>query len=67
MCVPEKSRDSTAFDAEQSVVRSPVCPGIIVEYGNFSRISAQSEQNLSAVQTVWRRERDSNLGPVLAG
>src|SRR5437879_1122995 len=25
-----------------------------------SRISAQGEQNFSAVQTTWRRERDSN-------
>jgi hypothetical protein len=60
MCLPEKSQDSTAFDAEQSVLRSPVWLGIIAKYGQLSRILAQSERNFSAVQTAWRRERDSN-------
>jgi hypothetical protein len=30
------------------------------KYGHYSRISAQSERKSSAVQTVWRRKRDSN-------
>jgi hypothetical protein len=56
----EKSQDNTAFDAEQSVLRSPVCLGIIAKYGHFSRIFRESRQEFSAVQTAWRRERDSN-------
>jgi hypothetical protein len=51
MSLPEKSQGSTAFDAEQSVLCTPVCLGIIAKYGHFSRISAQSEWNFSAVQT----------------
>ena len=31
MCLLEKSQDSTAFDAEQSVLCGPVCLGIIVK------------------------------------
>jgi hypothetical protein len=61
MCLLEKSQDSTAFDAEQSVLRSPVCLGIIAKYGHYSRISAQSERNFSAVKTCWRSEWDSIL------
>jgi hypothetical protein len=61
MCLAEKSQDSAAFDAEQSVLRSPVCLGTIAKYGHYSRILAQSERNFSAVQTAWRREKDSNL------
>jgi hypothetical protein len=34
MCLPEKSQDSTAFDAEQSVLRSPVRLGKIAKYGH---------------------------------
>ena len=60
MCLPEKSRDRTASDAEQSVLRSPVCLGIIAKYRHYLRISAQSERNFSAVQTAWRSGKDSN-------
>jgi len=60
MCLPEKSQDSTAFDAEQSVLYGPVCLGIIAKYGHYSRIPALNERNFSAVQTAWRREQDSN-------
>jgi hypothetical protein len=60
ICLPEKSRDSTAFSAEQSVLRSPVCLGIIAKYGHYLRISEQGERNFSAVQTAWRRGLDSN-------
>jgi hypothetical protein len=45
---------------EQSVLSSPVCLGTIARYGHYSSILAQSERNFSAVQTAWRRERDSN-------
>src|ERR1019366_3478433 len=38
--LPEKSRHRAAFAAEQSVLRSPVCLGIIAKYGHCSRISA---------------------------
>jgi len=31
-----------------------------VKYGQYSRISVQVERNFSAVQTAWRRGRDSN-------
>jgi hypothetical protein len=54
-----KARTVTVFDAEQSVLRSPICLGIIAKYGHCSRISARSERTFSAVQTSWRRERDS--------
>jgi hypothetical protein len=60
MCLPEISQDNTAFDAEQSVLRSPVCLRIIAKYGHCSRISAHIQQSFSALQTAWRRERDSN-------
>jgi hypothetical protein len=55
-----KSRHGTASDAEQSVLCGPVCLGIIAKYRYYSRISAQSEWNFSAVQTAWRRKCDSN-------
>ena len=38
--LPEKSRHRAAFAAEQSVLRGPVCLGIIAKYGHCSRISA---------------------------
>jgi hypothetical protein len=50
MCLLEKSPDSTAFDAEQSVLYGPVCLGIIAKYGHYSRISAQSEGELFCSQ-----------------
>jgi hypothetical protein len=59
MRLPEKSRILTLFGAEQSVLHSPVCLGIIAKYGHCSRVSAQSERNFSAVQTAWRRGGDS--------
>jgi hypothetical protein len=49
------------FAAEQSVPWSPVCRGVIAKCGHYSRISAQSERNFSAVQTAWRSDCDSNL------
>jgi len=55
-----ESQENTAFDAEQSILCSPVCLGIIAKYGQFSRISEVEEPTFSAVQTAWRRERDSN-------
>ncbi|HXC42460.1 MAG TPA: integrase core domain-containing protein [Candidatus Dormibacteraeota bacterium] len=60
MCLLEKSQDSTAFDAQQCVLCGPVCLGIIAEYGHFSRISQQKAWIFSAVETAWRRKRDSN-------
>jgi hypothetical protein len=60
VCAPEKSQDRSPFAAEQSVLCSPVCLPTIAKYGHYSRISALSELNFSAVQTAWRRERDSN-------
>ena len=60
MCPAEKRRDSDPFAAEQSVLCSPVCLGIIAKYGHLSRISEVEEPTFSAVQTAWRREVDSN-------
>ena len=34
--------------------------GKIAKYGHYSRISAESEWNFSAVQTAWRRGMNSN-------
>ena len=56
-----ESQDATAFDAEQSVFYGSVCLVIIKRYGHYSRISAQSERNCSAVQIAWRRKRTSNF------
>ena len=50
----------TAFAAVRSVLCSPVCLGIIAKYGHFPGISDEEEPIFSAVQTAWRRERDSN-------
>ena len=60
MCPREKSWIFPPFAAEQSVLSSPVCLGIIAKYGHYSRISEEDEPNFSAVQTAWRRQRDSN-------
>jgi hypothetical protein len=60
MCLSEKTRTLTAFDAEQSVLCSPVCLRIMAKYGHCSRTSAQSERKFSAIQTAWRSEYDSN-------
>jgi hypothetical protein len=60
MCPPEKSHVGESLCVEQSVLRSPGCVGIIAKYGHCSRISALSERNFFAVQTEWRREKDSN-------
>jgi len=54
MCFLEKIQDNTAFDAQQSVLRSPVCLGIIAKYGHCSRISVQDERNFSTAQMVIR-------------
>jgi hypothetical protein len=48
------------FAAEQSVLCSPVCSGIIAKYGHYSRILSPSEWSFSAAETAWRRGRDSN-------
>jgi hypothetical protein len=37
-----KAMTVTAFAAEQSVLCSPVCPGIIAKYGHVSHISRES-------------------------
>jgi hypothetical protein len=60
MCLPEKSRHGTASDAEQSVLRSPLCLGIIAKDGQLSRISEVEEPTFSALQTAWRSGKDSN-------
>jgi hypothetical protein len=60
MCPPEKNRYSDGLRCKQSVLRSPVCLGIIAKYGHCSRFSAHSEPNFSGLQTAWRRELDSN-------
>ena len=42
------------------VLSGPVCQGIIGKYAHFSLIFAARELSFSAVQTAWRRGRDSN-------
>jgi len=56
----EKSRIFPPFAAEQSVLSSPVCLGIIAKNGHLSRISGEGRREFSAVQTAWRRGKDSN-------
>jgi hypothetical protein len=58
--LPEKTPDYGSFAEEWSVLRSPVWLSIIAKYGHCSRISAQGERKFCAVQTAWRRKRDSN-------
>jgi hypothetical protein len=45
-CLAEKSRDTALFSAEQSVLRGPVCLGIIANNGHVSRISGQHDAQL---------------------
>jgi hypothetical protein len=64
MCLPEKSQDRSPFAVEQSVLCGPVCPPTIAKYGHYSRISALSERNFSAVQTAWRSPQSAaNFSP----
>ncbi len=60
MCLAEKCRTVTAFDAKQSVLRSPVCLGLIAKYGHYPGISLESKRDFSAVKTEWRSGKDSN-------
>jgi hypothetical protein len=55
-----KAKTVTAFVAKRSVLSGPVCLEIITKYGHFSRISEVEDPTFSAVQTAWRRKRDSN-------
>src|ERR1017187_9242751 len=48
------SLPSSPFSAVRFVL------GIIAKYGHLSRIAEGEEQTFSAVQTAWRRGRDSN-------
>ena len=45
MCSPEKGRGNNPFTAEQSVLRSPVCLGIIAKYGHVSLSSRETGAN----------------------
>jgi hypothetical protein len=47
--------------AQQSVLHSPVCLGIIAKYGQVFANSAVRWRVFSAVQTAWRSGVDSNL------
>jgi len=58
-CLSEKSRDSAAFAVEQSVLSSPVCLRIIAKMRHF-RVLQRKAAGFSAVQTSWRRGRNSN-------
>ena len=60
MCLAEKCQTVTVFDAEQSVLCSPVCLGIIAKYGLYSGILVESKRDFSAVKTEWRSGKDSN-------
>jgi hypothetical protein len=71
ICLTEKCQTVIAFDAEQSVLCSPVCLGLTAKYGHYLRILVESEHDFSAVKTEWRSEWDSNLwysfGPLNPG
>jgi hypothetical protein len=55
----EKKREVWAEWPEQSILSGPVCSHIIAKCGHISHLSGGMQQNFSAVQTVWRRGRDS--------
>jgi hypothetical protein len=61
ICLAEKCQTVNAFDAEQSVLCSPVCSGLTAKYGHYSGILVESRRAFSAVKTEWRRKEDSNL------
>jgi len=44
----------------QSILCCPICQARIAKYGHFPRISGKGWRNFSAVQTYWRRAKDSN-------
>jgi hypothetical protein len=58
---PEKRRDVSTWSVQQSVLSSPLCLGLIAQYAHNSYVSPGIERAFSAVQTVWRSERHSNL------
>ena len=55
MCLPEKSRDSTAFDAEQSVLCSPVRLGIIEIRALFAPFGAKPAEIVCSPDCVAER------------
>ena len=59
LCPTEKDLDIASFDPKQSVLCSPVCLRLIAKYGHHSRISQKCGRTFSALQTAWRRGRDS--------
>src|SRR5450759_1617147 len=61
LCPTEKDLDIASFDPKQSVLCSPVCLRLIAKYGHHSRISQKCGRTFSALQTAWRRGRDSKL------
>jgi hypothetical protein len=61
VCLAEKYQTITALDAEPSVLRSPVCLGLIAKYGHYSGILVENQRDYSAVKTEWRRVCDPNL------
>jgi hypothetical protein len=60
MCHPEKNRDSDRLRSGRPVLCIPLCLGTNAKYGHVSRILGGIEAGFSAVQTEWRRGRDSN-------
>jgi hypothetical protein len=52
----EKSRHGTAFNAEESVLCSPVCLGIIAKYGHLSRVSRERSMDFLC-SADWVAER----------
>jgi hypothetical protein len=62
MCLREKTGTVPESEDEQFVLCSPVCAKQIPKYRHCSRISELSGRNFPALQTEWRREKDSNPG-----
>ena len=55
-----KGRKECPVVTKQSAFSGPVCRAAIAKIPCFSLVSATTQQSFSALQTVWRRERDSN-------
>ena len=55
-----KAGTVTSFGAAQSVLCSPVCRGISRKTGIIRAFRGKYRRDFSALQTAWRRARDSN-------
>jgi hypothetical protein len=61
MEAPEKNRCNRSEPAQGQIFSGPVGGGNTAKSRPFSHISRAMQQNFSALETTWRRDRDSNL------